>query len=147
MQNRVPFVLSLIAGVIFIFQSWTGSIGMLQYIAVIPDVVPELAQYEWLFTLLLYVLTAIAGLGGVGVIAGGVLLTRGRVGTGKFVIGLAAGMSLIGVLVNLGTNIWLGGAVGALDILMLGGSLAAFVAIVLSIVARRMAGTGGTAEE
>ena len=44
----------------------------------------------------LVILQNIASLGGVAVIIGGYLVTTNRVGTGKFIIGIAAGMGIFG---------------------------------------------------
>lgn len=138
LENKLPFILCVISGIIFIQAAWVGSIGFLQYIVVI-GTIPELLEFVWLINLLLWVLVAIASLGGIGVIAGGFLLTKGRVGTGKFVIGLAVGMSFIGVIIKTITTIWLTGGTGIMDAFLLEATITEWVAVFMSIFARRMA--------
>ncbi len=100
---------------------------------------PELAPFEGAINITLHILAFIEALGGIGVIISGLMLTRDKVGTGKFVIGLAAGVSLIGIIINLITAVWLGGITGVYDMFLFEASFAGWIAIVLSIFARRKA--------
>ena len=76
-----------------LFQvSWVGSIGFIADIAVYAATYfPAAAD---VITLILTILLYIAALGGIAVIIGGILIAMDRVGTGKFVIGLGAGVGL-----------------------------------------------------
>jgi hypothetical protein len=133
----MSFILALIGGLLLISVSAVGSIGFWgDIIAFITATFPETADIMVvLFTILMY----IAGLGGVGVIIGGYLLTTDRVGTGKFVIGIAAGMGLIGLIIYLAQLYMTGGIALVLDMVSLLSQSAGWIGAVLSIVARQMA--------
>ncbi len=138
MQNKTAFVICVIAGLLLISVAATGSIGFLEYISLIAAI-PELAFLEPVVNVILYVLVAIAGLGGLGVIIGGYLLTTDRVGTGKFVIGIAAGMGLIGLIIQLASMAYLYGAAQLISFVSAVSQSAGWLGVVLSIVGRRMA--------
>ena len=139
MNNRTPFLLCLIGGILLIITSVAGSIGFFaDLIAYAAASFPDLAGIlEWILVILSY----IAGLGGIGVILGGFLLTRNRVGTGKFIIGIAAGIGLIGLIINLIQIFLVGGALGTFNILALGLQSPGWVGAFITIPARRMAST------
>ncbi len=120
-----------------IITSIAGSIGFFgDLIAYAAAAFPGFAGIlEWI----LVILSFIAGLGGVGVIVGGFLLTRNRVGTGKFIIGIAAGMGLIGLIINLIQIFLVGGALGTLNIVALGLQSPGWIGAFITIPARRMA--------
>ena len=92
MKNKVPVALALIGGFLLFQSSWVGSIGFID----------DIAAYALLYfpttadivTMLLTVLIYIASLGGIAVISGGILIAMSRESTGKFVIGLGAGVGL-----------------------------------------------------
>ena len=86
----------------------------------------------------LVVLRYVAGLGGVAVIIGGWLVTTDRVGTGKFIIGIAAGIGLIGLIINLATSYMAVGIAAFTDFLNLLATSSAVLGPVLTIVARTM---------
>jgi len=88
--------------------------------------------------LVLIVLRYIASLGGIAVIIGGYLVTTDRVGTGKFIIGIAAGLGLIGLIINLATAYMALGIVAFTDFLNLVATSSAVLGPVLTIVARTM---------
>jgi hypothetical protein len=79
------------------------------------------------------ILIFIASLGGLSVIAGGLLIGKNKVGTGKFLIALGAGLGLIGLLIS----IYIGYTEGSLTI----GSFfsVGVIGLILSIVARLIA--------
>ncbi|MHA1653042.1 MAG: hypothetical protein ACTSYX_05085 [Candidatus Thorarchaeota archaeon] len=96
----------IIGGVLLISVGAVGSIGSSAYLEYINSI-SELAPLYGVVQVVLYVLPFIASLGGVDVIVGGYLMTTHRFGTEKFVIGIAAGMSLIGLLIQLSTTVYL----------------------------------------
>ncbi len=104
MRNKVPFILCMAGGLLLISADWEGSIG---YFSLLENIAsyPELEAIAWILQLVITVLTYLAGLGGITVIAGGCLLTTNRFGTGKLLIGLGAGMGVIGFIVALVTMI------------------------------------------
>jgi len=137
LRNRNSFLLALIGGILLISVSAIGSIGFWgDIIAYITANFPETSGIMIvLFTILMY----IAGLGGVGVIIGGYLLTTDRFGTGKFILGISAGMGLIGLIIYLVQLYMTGGIELVLDMVSLLSQSAGWIGAILSIVARQMA--------
>ncbi|MBS3795515.1 MAG: hypothetical protein KGY80_11490 [Candidatus Thorarchaeota archaeon] len=138
MENKKSFLLCLLGGLLLIITSATGSIG---YFAMLEQLhtVPELQDIMWLVDILLNILTYVAGLGGIGVIIGGYLLTTERVGTGKFIVGLAAGTSLIGLLIDLGKMLYFVGLEIVIDFLLIIAQSIGWIGIILSIIGRQTA--------
>ncbi|NHI84310.1 MAG: hypothetical protein EAX81_08430 [Candidatus Thorarchaeota archaeon] len=137
MRNRTPFILSLIGGIMLISVSAVGNLGFWGIIiGYITSTFPETAD---VMVLVLGILMYIAGLGGVGVIIGGALLTTNRVGTGKFVIGISAGLGLIGLIIYLAELYMAGGITLVLDMISLLSQSVGWIGAILSIVARQMA--------
>ena len=73
------------------------------------------------------------------VIGGGWLMTTDRVGTGKFLIGIGAGMGLFSLIIQIAQNIYTLGAGAALDLFMATAMTTVGAGILLSIAARQMA--------
>ncbi|RLI48214.1 MAG: hypothetical protein DRO73_09910 [Candidatus Thorarchaeota archaeon] len=138
MNNIKEFIMCIIGGVLLISVGAVGSIGFwtcLEYINSILELAPPYGVVQ----VVSYVLLFIASLGGVGVIVGGYLMTTHRFGTEKFVIGIAAGMSLIGLLIQLGTTVYFSGLQGFTDMMSMIAQSAGWIGIILSILARRTA--------
>ena len=88
MRNKVPFILCLIGGGLMIYAGVIGSVGIWEDIlALAATLAPGFAE---VMGLILAILVNIASMGGIAVIIGGYLITTDRVGTGKFIIGIAA---------------------------------------------------------
>jgi hypothetical protein len=117
--------------------SWVGSIGFIADIAAYATLYfPAIAET---ITLILTILLYIASLGGIAVIIGGILIAMDRIGTGKFVIGLGAGVGLFGLIIML-VEAYLAGGVAALtEILTLISQSIAWIGVIMSIVARSRA--------
>lgn len=95
--------------------------------------------FEDIMLWILVILQNIASLGGIAVIVGAYLLTTDRFGTGKFIIGIAAGLGLFGFIM-LVYNMYMAMGVAAFsEILNLLSTSAAALGPVLTIVARSMA--------
>ena len=129
--------LAIIGGVLLFQASWVGSIGFIADIAVYAATYfPAAAEA---ITLILTILLYIAFLGGIAVILGGVLIAIDRIGTGKFVIGLGAGIGLFGLIIMI-VEAYLAGGVEALtDLLTLLSQSIAWIGVIISIVARNRA--------
>ena len=140
MQNKTAFILALIGGIILFIEGITGSIGFFAYLPLILTI-PELAPLEPVIYYLIIILGFVAASGGIGVIIGGYLFTKDRVGTGKFIVGVAVGMSLIGLIIKLIQLIWLSGATAAWDFLVIASQSMGWIGVFLTIFARRSAGT------
>ena len=137
MQNKTPFLLCLIGGILLIIASLVGSIGIygdiLDYVAVaLPDLV-GIIEY------VLIILNFIAGLGGIAVIFGALMLTRGKVGSGKFIIGIALSMGLIGLIIGLIEIFLVSGVTGVMNFVAVMSQVPGWIGTVLVILGRQMA--------
>ena len=137
MKNGLSVALALIGGFMLFQVSWVGSIGFIADIAIFAETYfPAAAE---MITLVLTILLYIASLGGIAVIIGGILIAMDRIRTGKFVIGLGAGVGLFGLIIML-VEAYLAGGVAALtDILTMVSQSIAWIGVIMSIVARSRA--------
>jgi hypothetical protein len=139
MRNKTSFLLALVGGILLWIAGATGSVGIAGTITQILASIPELAPFVDLLNLIYYILLVLAGLGGITVVGGGWLLTIDRVGTGKFLIGIGAGMGLISLLIQIAQNVYTLGAGAALDLFMATAMTTVGAGILLSIAARQSA--------
>ncbi|MHA1906753.1 MAG: hypothetical protein ACW98Y_05640 [Candidatus Thorarchaeota archaeon] len=137
MENKTAFLLLLIGGIILFLEGITGSIGFFSYLPMILAI-PELVPLEPIIFYLIWILTIIAASGGIGVIVGALLISRSREGTGKFIVGIAVGMSLIGLIIKLIQLIWLSGVTAAYDFLVIAAQTMGWIGVFLTIAGRRM---------
>jgi hypothetical protein len=136
MKNQVPIVFGLIGGILLIQVRWIGGIGIIDDIAAYALLYfPTMAET---ITLILNILIYIATLGGIAVIIGTLLIAMNRISLGKFVIGLGAGVGLIGLIIMLAEAVMIGGIEALLDVLTLISQSIAWIGVILSILARRM---------
>ncbi len=138
MRNAKEFLMCLIGGILLISIGAVGGIGIfafLEYIGTVSGLEPLVP----IVNIILYALVLIAGLGGLGVIIGGYLMTTQRFGTGKFVVGIAAGMGIIGLIIQIGTIIYQYGVQGGMDFLGATAMSAGGLGVILSIIARQTA--------
>ncbi len=135
--NKKAGIVGIVGGILLLIA---GANGAAFWAMLSSDVQTLLPDTEWKQVILwiLLVLTIIAALGGIAVMMGSVLIMGSRVGTGKFIIGLGAGMGLLGLIIAIALAVWQGGLGGVLSVLL---GLLTFqgVGIILSIVARAMA--------
>ncbi|MFW9786951.1 MAG: hypothetical protein ACFFE2_11820 [Candidatus Thorarchaeota archaeon] len=137
MRNGLAVALALIGGFLLFQVSWVGSISFIGDIAIYAAMnFPAAAD---MITLVLTILLYIASLGGIAVIIGGILIGMARIGTGKFVIGIGAGVGLIGLIIMLVEGYLAGGLEALTDILTLISQSIAWIGVIMSIVARSMA--------
>jgi hypothetical protein len=111
----------LVGGILLLMEGATGSIGFLSLIQE-ANTIPELADFIWIIDLV-----------------GGYLMTTDRVGTGKFVVGIGAGMGLIGLLISLYPILTAYGVGGVVDFLTIASQSAGWVGAVLTIIGRQTA--------
>ena len=139
MRNKKAFIICLVGGILLLLASAIGSIGMYgTIIAFVADQYPEMIG---ILDNVLLILSFIAGLGGIGVIIRGFMLTTDRFGTGKFIIGIAAGMGLVGLIIVLAQHFMLAGTSGVVDYVNLMVSQGSgWIGAVLAILGRKMAG-------
>ena len=136
MDNKTATILCLIGGILLIIVSATGSIGFFEMLKLLAEV-DEIAEFYWIVEMLLNILTYIAALGGITVVIGALLIMKSREGTGKFVIGIAVGMSLIGLIIQLVTLIYVAGFTAALNFFILASQSMGWIGIFLTIFGRR----------
>ncbi len=139
MHNKKAFIMCLVGGILLFLASAIGSIGMYgTIIAFVSDQYPEMVG---VLDNVLLILSFIAGLGGIGVIIGAFMLTTDRVGTGKFIIGIAAGMGLIGLVIVLAQHFMLAGTSGVTNyVSLMVTQSSGWIGAILAILGRKMAG-------
>jgi hypothetical protein len=128
-KNSKAMVIAIIAGILLLIA---GLSGMAAWEAIKDFVIEHVTDNEivqYVFAILIF----IASLGGISVIIGGLLIGKNKVGTGKFLITLGAGLGLIGLIFSI--------AVAYMEESLTIGSFLSIGAIglILSIVARIMA--------
>jgi hypothetical protein len=120
-----------------IYAGVTGSVGIWgDLITLAASLAPGFADI--LFWVLL-ILENIATLGGIAVIAGAILFTTNRVGTGKFIVGIAAGMGIVGFIILVYNMYMASGMEAFLEIYNLLSNSMAALGVVLTIIGRMMA--------
>jgi hypothetical protein len=93
-MRSVAFILAVIAGVLLLISGIHGPTDAYQLII---DVLPQLVQNQQILQIanaVALILITISLAGGLAVIAGGILIIVNRVGTGKWFIGLGAGIGI-----------------------------------------------------
>ena len=136
MRNKVPFILCLIGGGLMIYAGAVGSAGIYgTIINIASGYAPELIP---IMTVILTILLNIASLGGIAVIIGGYLATTDRIGTGKFIIGIAAGMGIFGFIMLVYTMYTDMGMAAFANILNILSTSASITGPVITIIARFM---------
>jgi hypothetical protein len=128
------FGLCLIGGIMMIYAGIAGSVGIWgDLIALAASLAPGFA--DLLFWILL-ILENIATLGGIAVIIGAFLFTTNRVGTGKFIVGIAAGMGIIGFIILIYNLYMAVGIAAILEIYNLLSNSMGLLGVVLTIIGR-----------
>ena len=133
-SSNSAVVLAFLSGILLIVAGAVGSVG------IIGTAIEYAIEYLGgsmadMLSLLLQALNLIASLGGLAVIAGGILIYVGRKGLGKFIIGLGAGMGLIGFLVVMGSAILHGWSHTVYFLVLVSQSLG-WIGTILAIFAR-----------
>ncbi len=113
-----------------------GSVGVWgDLITLAASLAPGFADV--LFWILL-ILQNIATLGGIAVIIGAILFTTNRVGTGKFIVGIAAGMGIIGLIFLIYNMYTAMGLDAFLELYNLLSNSLGMLGVVLTIIGRMM---------
>jgi len=126
-------LLCILGGIIMIISSLVGSVS---FFALVFGIVSDLfgSEVALALSIVLTIFAIIAGLGGIAVIIGVILVTRDKIGLGKFIIGLGAGMGLIGLIIFIITNFMAGPL--AIVYALISGGIGLF-GVILTIFARR----------
>lgn len=93
-KNNLAMGIAFVAGILLII----GGISGLATWETIKDFVTTHISDNSIIQIVFAILIFIASLGGIAVISGGVLIGKNKVGLGKFIIFLGAGLGLIGLL-------------------------------------------------
>lgn len=119
-----------------LYAGVVGSLGIWEDILVYANTIAPAASdiVAWI----LVILANIASLGGIAVLVGGFFLTTDRVGTGKFIIGIAAGLGIFGFIMLIYNMYMALGLAAFAEILNILATTAAILGPVLTIVARMM---------
>ena len=125
-KNSTAMGIAIIAGVLLLISGVNGMAAWSE----IENFVTNNVADNFIIQIIFVVLIFIASLGGIAVIAGGLLIGKNKVGTGKFLIALGAGLGIIGLIISI--------YVGYIERSLTMGSFFSIGAIglILSIVAR-----------
>lgn len=132
-SRKIAATLAYVGGTLLLLAGATGSTGIIG--AILEFLIENLGGATAdLLKLILQTLNIIAGLGGISVIIGGYLITKKRARTAKFIIGLGAGMGLIGFLIIL-ASAFLNGWVSVINLIVIMSQSIGWVGILFSIAA------------
>ena len=120
-----------------LYAGVVGSVGIWEQLGEYATLIaPEASEIvRWI----LVILANIASLGGIAVFIGGFFLTTDRVGTGKFIIGIAAGLGIFGFIMLIYNMYMAIGVAAFTELFNLLTTSASLLGPVLTIVARTMA--------
>ena len=120
-RNKAAMYLAIISGIMLLVLSINGATAW----EAIKDYVTENVADNEYVQLTFQILIFIAALGGLAVIIGGLLISKNAVGTGKFLIGLGAGLGLLGLLISVAVSyhsgefsVWAFTSAGAVGVLL-----------------------------
>jgi hypothetical protein len=130
-KNKTAMGIAFIAGLLMLISGTTGFAAWNNLGEIVNDLFPDITILQVIFAIFIF----IASLGGLAVIAGGILIGKDKVRTGKFIIMLGAGLGIIGLIVHLFVT-YQSGELTSQTFLSLG-----FIGLILSIVARKLAKT------
>jgi hypothetical protein len=133
-RNVLSFVLSVPAGILLLLKGITGPTEayswLLNYLSSSGVITDGLVLA--FVTTVLSVLIFISSLGGIAVIAGGVLVWKNHVSTGRLLISLAAGVGFLWVLFLLFTLMSRGDLFSQYSVMGLTGLTLAFLALLVA---------------
>lgn len=138
MENKKWILLCIIGGILMFLGSMIGSISFFETIfgLLVDEIGEDMAN---IVSIILQILAYIAMGGGISVIVGALMVAKDHYRLGKFVIGIGAGMGLIGLIVFIITSIVNGTVVGeflGIVLQILNGSYG-FLGVILTIIARK----------
>jgi len=96
-RNNQAMAIAIVAGILLLIAGVSGFATW----ETIKDFVVENIVDNIIVQIVFAILIFIASLGGIAVIIGGLLIGKNKVGTGKFIIALGAGLGLIGLIFSL----------------------------------------------
>ena len=128
-KNSTAMGIAIIAGILLLISGVNGIAAWSEIEKFVTNNIADNFVIQIIFVVLIF----IASLGGIAVIAGGFLLGKNKVITGKFLIALGAGLGIIGLVISIyvGYKEW-SSIIGSFF------SIGA-IGLILSIIARIMA--------
>ena len=136
-SRRVAAIFAYVGGTLLLIAGATGSTGIIG--TIIDYLIQNLGGATAdLLSLILQALTFIADLGGISVIIGGSLIINQRPRIGKFIIGIGAGMGIIGFLIIL-ASAFLHGWINAINLITTISQSLGWIGTILSITATILA--------
>lgn len=137
MQNKKWILLCIIGGILMIISSTVGSITFFETIfSLIEDDIGE--DEAKIVSLVIQILAYIAMGGGISVIVGAMIVAMDHYRLGKFIIGIGAGMGLIGLIIFFAAGIIDGTIIEETEALIaeISHGSYGFLGILLTIIAR-----------
>ena len=132
-RRNIAALFAYVGGTLLLIAGATGSTGIIG--TIIEYLIENLGgPTADVLSHLLQTLNFIADLGGISVIIGGTLIIKQRKRIGQFIIGLGAGMGLIGFLIFL-ASAFLHGWVNAINLIIIISQSIGWIGIILSITA------------
>ncbi|MFX0071214.1 MAG: hypothetical protein ACFFAO_09005 [Candidatus Hermodarchaeota archaeon] len=133
MEDKRWIIVCIIGGLLMLLA---GIVGSATFFATVFAIVSKQlgAEAALLLTIILIIFSIVAMGGGISVIIGAILVAKDKIKLGKFIIGLGAGMGLIGLIVFLITSI-LAGTLISVTLGLINGSYG-FIGVILTIFAR-----------
>ena len=127
-KNSTAMAIAIVAGILLLITGVSGLATWEEIKSFVTDNIVDNAVVQIIFAILIF----IASLGGIAVIIGGILIGKNKIGTGKLLITLGAGLGLIGLIITIIITIYAGS-------FTLGGFFSiGSIGLILSIAARMM---------
>lgn len=139
MRNQTPFLLCLLAGLMFIIANYSTGVDTIVALYIFFHSIAALSSIYIFIDIVLLILWIIAWSGGLAIIFGGYLLTVKHVRSGKLIIAIAAGFGLISLILVILWVVIVNGLMGLLVLTWLILHSTWAIAIILTIIARRLA--------
>ena len=137
MRNATSFALCIIGGLMLIMVNYSGAMWTLLFgLYVFFHGIPALSGIWFIIDIILLVLWIISWLGGVAIILGGYLMTTQRVGTGKFIVGIAASFGLFSLIIVIIQIVMVWGLVGLLVLFAVATNSLLAMGLLLTVIAR-----------
>jgi len=132
-SRKMAAIFAYVGGIFLLIAGATGSTGIIGTIIeyLIENLGGAIAN---LLSLILHALNFIADLGGISVIIGGLFIINQRTRIGKFIIGIGAGMGLVGFLIIL-ASAFLHGWINIINFVIIIAQSIGWIGIILSITA------------
>jgi len=136
-SRKIAALFAYLGGTLLLIAGATGSTGIVG--TIIEYLIENLGGATAdLLSLILQALTFVADLGGISVIIGGSLIINQRPRIGKFIIGIGAGMGLVGFLIILALA-FLHGWINVINFITIISQSIGWIGIILSITATILA--------